>query len=281
MIMLIANSLGVTLSPRLADGHSEPAYSKKIGPVMVPAPNGDIPNGIKDGIFYATGYCKNCSSLPSSKINLQETKQSFVYAIGAMVYDPDSDALDAPLRQHSHYGYFTMDMTKAIGDGVPTLGKAMTEGNGILGSDHTSREYKSGGHAFVMILAFLVTFPFGIIMMRVFGRAKLHMIFQSIGMLLVLVGFISGLVISKYYNRVSWNASSLVFIAITNTLLIVQEGKFCSPDYRHPRLRRPPRPVGPRLPSSPQLYENSTTFGLGNKAAHSFPRPYSTFCWFG
>ena len=172
---------------------------------MVPAPSGDIPNGIKDGVFYATGYCKNCSALATSKINLQETKQSFLYAIGHILYDPNSDALDAPLRQHSHYGYFTMDMTKAIGDGVPTLGKAMTDGNGIVGSDHESREYKSGAHAFVMILGFLVVFPFGIIMMRVFGRAKLHMIFQSIGMLLVLLGFISGLVVSKYYNRVRLN----------------------------------------------------------------------------
>jgi hypothetical protein len=205
---LILALLGVTLSPRLANRHSEPTYSKSIGPIMVPAPNGDIPNGIKDGVIYATGYCKNCSALATSKINLLETKQSFLYAIGHMAYDPNSDALDAPLRQHSHYGYFTMDMTKAVGDGVPTLGKSMSDGSSIVGSDHVSREYKSGGHAFVMILAFLVTFPFGIIMMRVFGRAKLHMIFQSIGMLLVLIGFISGLVVSTYYNRVSLKCCS-------------------------------------------------------------------------
>ena len=177
-------------------------YSKQIGPIQINAPNGDIPNTIINGQFYATGYCKNCSGFAASKINPQETKQVFMYALGHMLYNPSSDALDAPLRQHSNYGFFTMDMTQAIGDGVPTIGEAMTPGNNNLGGDHTTLEFRSGGHAFVMIMAFLVVFPMGIIMMRLFGRPKLHMIFQTIGMFLVLVGFIAGLVVSTYYNRV-------------------------------------------------------------------------------
>jgi hypothetical protein len=185
----------------MAKDHIEPTYSNQIQLQVIPAPLGDMPNGVsKAGVFYATGHCKNCSNLALTKIDLKNTKQPFIYALGPAQRTPNSDALDAPLRRHSHYGYFQMDMTKAIGDGVPNLGGVNQSTQ--VGHDKKDHELASPGHAFVMGLAFLIVFPMGIIAMRLFNRVKIHMILQSIGAVLVLIGFVNGLIISQIYNRV-------------------------------------------------------------------------------
>lgn len=95
-------------------------------------------------------------------------------------------------------------MTQAVGQSLPLLG---TKQVGVAKEAYAvtrDRERASSGHALVNGLAFVVIFPLGIFMLRVLSRPKLHMYFQSFGLLLVLIGFISGIIMSKTYNRVSF-----------------------------------------------------------------------------
>ena len=106
-----------------------------------------------------------------------------------------------------------MDMTQALGDTIPKLGNATSPG--VINVSRTrDGNYAESGHGFIMVLAFLIIFPIGILMVRTLERVKLHLILQSIGLGLVVLGLALGIVISGYYNRVSsfLDCSSVPFL---------------------------------------------------------------------
>jgi hypothetical protein len=99
-------------------------------------------------------------------------------------------------------------MTQAHGLQLPPLGTNSTSGTSLKSSTN-DHEFASSGHAIVMCFAFLIVFPLGVFMVRVLESVKLHMYIQSVAFVLVLLGFISGIVVSESYNRVSPSHSIL------------------------------------------------------------------------
>jgi hypothetical protein len=148
-----------------------------------------------------SGMCRGCASLAKQKIDITATKQPFIYAVGPPTVAPYSASLAAPLREHLYYGRFTMDMTQSVGNTLPRLGNGTSSGvvDGGRARDHA---YAESGHGFAMVFAFLIVLPLGMLAVRVLERVRLHMIFQSIGVVFVVLGLITGLVISRNYNRV-------------------------------------------------------------------------------
>jgi cytochrome b561-like protein len=112
-----------------------------------------------------------------------------------------------------------MDMTKSQGNNAPFLGNITSTGV-VQTSFNQDGNYAENGHAFVMVFAMLIIIPLGIIMVRSLERVNLHIIFQSIGVGLVLLGLISGIAISLYYNRVRFPSPSppQFTIPLTNPL---------------------------------------------------------------
>jgi Domain of unknown function (DUF2427) len=167
----------------------------------VAPPPGDPANGIRNNMFYATGQCLNCSSIAPSAINPRSTAQPFIYAVGPVSRSPNSNSPAAGLRRHQHYGKFTMDMTAAAGRGAPPLGLASSMGTKNLG-DKADWDVAEAGHVYVMLAAWVIIFPLGFFFVRVLERVGLHMVFQSVGAFLVVIGVVCGAIITGYYNRV-------------------------------------------------------------------------------
>lgn len=195
--------LGVTLSPRLSDGHSEPTYSDTIKLSMVTPPKGPN-NTYQDGMYFVSGTCKGCIHLAPNTLDLNSTAQPFIFALGEEGRYPATASLSGPLRRHAYYGYFTMDMTKAThggGDDAISLhnvnANAALVGSGIV----TDHDLADPGHAFVMVLAWLIIFPLGVLSLRVLKNVKLHMMFQTIGLILGILGAASGFYLTTLYNR--------------------------------------------------------------------------------
>ncbi|KAF2404316.1 hypothetical protein EJ06DRAFT_546243 [Trichodelitschia bisporula] len=212
------------MSIRNGHGNVEPIANKSMSMNRVEVNNDPHPNGIRDGYYYAAWHCLNCAD--QIGINPTSKNQGFIWALGPPGHSPRSNDVEAPLRMHRGHGYFGLDMTKAVGKEMPPLGTA-SEGvvtqNNKLTLDHDAG---SPGHAAVMGLAFVVVFPLGVLALRVLDKVKLHMVFQSIGLLLVLLGFGSGLYISRVYNRSKgYNTAHqiigliVVFIVITQWVL--------------------------------------------------------------
>ncbi|KAF2095422.1 CBD9-like protein, partial [Rhizodiscina lignyota] len=207
------NGKDIVLSPRIATGHSEPSYNSKINLSQVDPPSGDShPNGVHDDTWFTSGICRNCTApgLGANSIDLTSTSQPFIFAFGPQDKNPDSNSLSAPLRRHTAYGYFEMDMTKATVTStddddiskitVPALGTG-SNGASIQGDIHDDHETSSPIHAVLMCFAFLVAFPLGVFAARIMGKVAWHQAVQSVGMIIVIGGMGAGLYAGKFYNR--------------------------------------------------------------------------------
>jgi hypothetical protein len=166
-----------------------------------------------------------------------------------------------------------MDMTKSIGNTVPFLGNGSSPGV-VQTSLTQDGNYAENGHAFVMVLAMLIIFPLGIIMVRTLERVQLHIIFQSIGLGLVLLGLMTGIAISLYYNRVRPLSLRSSADILTDLPIVVPRLPFRPPNNRHTRRPRLSLSMGHRLPAPPHLQAQPSRPPRADQGAQNVPRPH-------
>lgn len=200
----------VTVSPRLATGHTEPSFTPDINIQTLPG------TGLFNGSAYLfNGKCTNCRSWSSGSggknrtIDVKSKEQSFLYAAGPASRNViKSDDKNAGLKMHSSYGTFTMDMLRATGPaGVPVISQD-GKNPGRVGTEQRLQvkgksDRAATAHAIIMIFVFVGLFPFGTLVLRLGNWVRWHAINQGFGGLLVIIGFGLGAHISKLYNRVS------------------------------------------------------------------------------
>ncbi|KAI0133911.1 integral membrane protein [Xylariales sp. AK1849] len=194
-----ASGENVTLSPRLAYGHSEPVYTPDI---LIEALSGT--GFINETKYVFNGRCSNCRLWNGGELDVASRSQGFLYATG-----PDgntnSDAFNAPLKMHYNYGNFRLDMIHATGPGaVPvipthneTLAVATTQGLSVLGKQDIAAML----HAIIMVFCFVGLFPFGILILRLGSWVRWHAVNQGLALIGVIVGVGLGIHISFFYNR--------------------------------------------------------------------------------
>ncbi|KAI1207351.1 putative iron reductase domain protein [Annulohypoxylon truncatum] len=195
------NSL--TISPRIATGHTEPVYTPEIDIEMMPGTGRDN----STNMFTFNGRCTNCRSWSggSGKIDVTSKIQSMMYATGEDRPYLASDARDGPLKMHYNYGTFTMDMVHATGPaGVPLIENSVNStlvGTAQRLSTEGKKDMVAMAHGVIMILVFVGLFPFGTFVLRFGNWVRWHGINQAFGFLLTFIASIMGFVISKTYNR--------------------------------------------------------------------------------
>lgn len=249
--MLIAypssNGTGLTISPRIASGRSEPEFQKDIVVEKVFSDDyAPAANMVQHGIMIAHAVCRNCTQWAKGSLDLGNTRQPFIFALGA---DPgkgnalESDDPSAGLRRHSFYGHFEGDMTYAISTRehgrVPPPNDPGAAPSGVADTNfayafsskafdtHEDTAWVPVLHGIIMSLAFILVFPSGALLMTLLRKMGLlfHVGVQIFGLLLVIIGLGTGVYVSKQYNRSRYfgtghQALSLFVFAI----LFVQAG---------------------------------------------------------
>lgn len=204
-----ASGQNVTLSPRLAKGHSEPVYAPEIQVEALPG------TGLVNETTYVyNGRCGNCREWAGGKgsIDVKSTTQSMLYATGE-TGDTRSDDPAYSVGLHYNYGTFAADLVRATGGSgsVPDLrpsgelelvgatpqGKLAVEGR---------KDRVATAHALVMVFCFVGLLPFGTLILRLGGWVRWHAANQGLALVLVIVGFGTGVATSRLYNRVSKKA---------------------------------------------------------------------------
>lgn len=225
--MLIAypssNGTGVTISPRIARGNSEPELQKDVVVEEIFSDEyAPAANQVQHGIMIAHGVCRNCTKWAAGALDLGNTRQPFIYALGA---DPgkgtalQSDDPGAGLRRHSFYGRFFGDMTYAISTPehgrVPPPNDPGAAPSGVSDTNfayafstkafdtHDDVEWVPVLHGVIMSLAFVLVFPTGALLMRLLKKMGVlfHAGVQFLGLVLVVVGFGTGVHVGRQYNR--------------------------------------------------------------------------------
>ncbi|KAK5108156.1 hypothetical protein LTR62_008752 [Meristemomyces frigidus] len=221
------NGTGMTLSPRISTGNSEPSYYTGISCSLVYAgdlPNGNVHSNGNDATMTINAVCKNATHWPQGSLDVTSTNQPFIFGVGPG--EPggsylQSNDLSAGLRRHEAYGTFFMDMTKATSTSSSTAGVprpdasgAYTNSGATLGTAKADNDFAPAIHAFIMCLMFVIVFPLGALILRVFNRVILHAWVQGLGLLLVTMATAGGIVISTQYNRSKNFASAHQIIGI-------------------------------------------------------------------
>jgi hypothetical protein len=204
VFMAYADSSGknVTLSPRLAYGNAEPAYTSDIKLEILAG------TGIFNATMKVNAKCSNCRSWKGGSINPQDTAGKFIFASGPGG-GLKSNSLSANVKRHSSYGSFVMDLTKAVGEpAVPESIRSNTPGSAET-QNKGDRDFSGAAHACLMVLTFVGLLPLGIMILRVFKSPKWHGVAQGISMALALAGMAIGIWMGTKYNRVSSHSHGL------------------------------------------------------------------------
>ena len=227
-VMLIsyksANGTGVTTSARIASGHSEPEVAKDLTVEKIwtdyYAPNCNTAKHVPGGLMISHGVCRGCGNV--SSLDYGSKAQPFIFAVGPKTGLND-DSLDAPLKRHTFYGRFTMDMTLAttpldFSEG-PDYGRVPAPNVGEDSPNQSDDAFVSAGssppvdahadsdpqpivHGVMMCLTFIVVFPLGSLLLRLTNSVRWHWAVQSFGVLCMAIGFGTGVYASFEYNRV-------------------------------------------------------------------------------
>jgi hypothetical protein len=211
------NGTAITLSPRLSTGHTEPEYNSNIDAYKMDITNHteNFINAANGGVMEIAFVCKNCTNWSNPPLELTNTQAPFMWAVGP-ISDQTSmrwfNTPSAPLREHSMWAQFTMDMTVATvqspnGITVPQLG------NNTVGASATvtklgieSHDYGSAFHAITMCLAIGLFLPLDTLLYKMFRKIKLHFWLEGIVLALFVAGLGLGFWISIFYVRVSREA---------------------------------------------------------------------------
>lgn len=95
-----------------------------------------------------------------------------------------------------------MDLTQATGSGGVPADTTSNSGAAAVGSPRTDSDWGLIGHLVLMVLAFVVLFPVGYLLLRYFDSVKYHWYMQTAAALVTLVGVAIGVYESRQYNKV-------------------------------------------------------------------------------
>ncbi|KAF2764436.1 CBD9-like protein, partial [Teratosphaeria nubilosa] len=251
-LMLIAyaskNGTGMTLSPRIATGHSEPSYTDKVSCVLVYADDLENGNTVTNygyqgsgllGTMTVNAVCHNATTDQSKSpliagfpVGASDDMSPFIFAVGPGTVGNNnlqSNSLTASLREHDFYGQFSMNATAAT---APTGSQAQVPRPNTANNNYTlanaDAAYATHAdndpapiiHAGVMCITFVFIYPLGAMLLRILNKVKSHAVIQCIGLVLTTMATAGGIVISSKYNK-SKNFNSahqvigiLIFLAL-------------------------------------------------------------------
>ncbi|WQF88845.1 Putative cytochrome b561/ferric reductase transmembrane, cellobiose dehydrogenase, cytochrome [Colletotrichum destructivum] len=188
---------GVTFSPRVAYGNYEPTYYDHMKWEVLPG------TGVFNGSMFFSARCTDhCRSWPGGWVDVSNENQKAIYAVG-----PKggffSNKMDTSVKFHEEFGRFTINMKRTIGPADAPVLKAdsVNEGTNQISANDERRDYKSIFHAILMVGSLVFLIPFGAVLLRFGNMVRWHALNQGVALLIVIVGFVLGVLSSFWYTR--------------------------------------------------------------------------------
>jgi hypothetical protein len=115
-----------------------------------------------------------------------------------------------------------MDLTMATDDGGDDAISLhdINENSKLLDSEKDT-DIADAVHAIVLIVAFLIVFPLGALSIGLLKSVKIHMILQTVGLVLGVIGAASGFYLSTIYNRSKHFSSGHQIIGLLLVVILV------------------------------------------------------------
>ncbi|ORY12964.1 hypothetical protein BCR34DRAFT_600259 [Clohesyomyces aquaticus] len=204
----------VTISPRLATGHSEPGHENSIQLEALPG------TGIIDDMFVVKAVCKNCRVWTDGFLDVKNAAHPMIFAFGPG-NRLQSDSLDAPLRRHVRFGRFTMDMQAATGKSeVPGASQALA---GVTFDGEMTRDHDrmNLAHAVLGCLALFVLWPLNVVCAGFLKKIGIHIGISVFILVFLIISYALGIATSGEFNRSKTFTSPHQILAFLSLLPIV------------------------------------------------------------
>ncbi|KAK6005245.1 hypothetical protein QM012_008024 [Aureobasidium pullulans] len=217
-----SNGTGLTLSPRLSTGHSQPQYTNSKD-VQVRS------SSITNGTYELMGVCYNCSTWSLGTMDTTSSSQPFIFALGPTGQTISSDSTSQNIAYHTLYNSFSMDMTQAAftGSNTPALNSGGNSGSSNSGSSSggskgASENVYNRVHGIFMAIAFVILFPLGVLVLRLGHSVIGHGIVQATAYCFVIVGLGTGIYLSPRFGYGAYNTPHQIIGLVVFSLLAVQ-----------------------------------------------------------
>lgn len=180
-------------------------------------------SGVSGGIMTANILCSNCQTWSGGSMSL--SSQSTDWIAAWKEGDPiNSQSTSANIQKHGGTDGFTFDLTQAVlaadvnpfiagGAAPPNGGDNNSNGNagnnGNAGAGNGGNDSGTSGvnlfmiHGIIMMVAFVIMYPIGAILMPLVGKWFVHAGFQMFSFMLMWAGFAIGYMRSSQVDVVS------------------------------------------------------------------------------
>lgn len=192
----------LTVSPRISTSYQMPSYSSSAGVTVEVLSSSTSSSGGWTADFKCTG----CRSWNGGKIDTTSSSASMFYGFGPAGSALDTNDLSAAIARHSYNpSVFAVNLKEANGPGgIPAApnGTSTPTSNSSPSDDSSSTGVPTliVFHGIVTLLAFGIVFPLGYLLLRVFEKVWLHAGFQTLALLLTILGAATGYGISRIYS---------------------------------------------------------------------------------
>ncbi|KGO73944.1 Cellobiose dehydrogenase, cytochrome [Penicillium italicum] len=200
MFVVYTSGNTVTVSPRSGVGEIEPLYNKD---AQITILNG---SGVHDGVITANVRCDTCLKWNGGTENVTSSSSPWIWAIkyGDSL---NSVSVSESITQHDDHGVTTIDLKKATGgNSVNPFAQIAhapissgEEDPGFADFRRTVKRKKTA-HAVLMVLAFVVMFPFFALGLHIFPSkwtVNIHGTFQLLTLAVVIAGFGLGISLAR------------------------------------------------------------------------------------
>jgi hypothetical protein len=223
MFIVYASGDNVTVSPRLGVGEIEPLYNNDARITIL---NG---SGVHDGVVSVTVRCDTCIKWNGGAEDVTSSSSPWVWA---MRYGPslDSVSVSENIIHHDDHGVVSVNLKKATGGSsenpfAQISHAAITSGreDPNYAAFQNTINRKKTAHAVLMILAFVILFPFFALGLHVLPSkwtVNIHGTFQMVTLAVVIAGLGVGVSLARQIGLIDSYHAILGIIIVTCLVLI-------------------------------------------------------------
>lgn len=190
----------VTVSPRSGVGQIQPLYNKD---AQITILNG---SGIHDGVITANVRCDTCIQWSGGSENVNSSSSSWIWAV-KYGQPLSSTSTSEPIAHHDDRGVVTVNMKQATGGNSENPFAKMVQTSVSVGEEDPSFanirntiNRKKTAHAALMVLVFVVMFPFFALGLHVFPSkwtVNIHGTFQLSSLVVSIAGLGVGISLAQ------------------------------------------------------------------------------------
>ncbi|KAI2703463.1 hypothetical protein CBS147333_8803 [Penicillium roqueforti] len=221
MFVVYTSGNKVTVSPRSGVGEIEPLYNKD---AQITILNG---SGVHDGVITANVRCDTCLKWNGGTENVNSPSSPWIWSV--KYGEPlNSVSLSEGITQHDDYGVMNVDLKKATGGSsvnpfaqIARVPISPSEDPAFAALQRTVKRKKTA-HAVLMVLAFVVMFPFFALGLHLFPSkwtVNIHGTFQLLTLTVVIAGFGVGVSLARQIDLVNSYHTILGMIIVPSLIL--------------------------------------------------------------